>query len=157
MAPTCSPWKPHNVFNMTNGFTYILISPNFPEPYTNRLRCLWSVQAEEGFSILFNLHRFKLEDKNDVFSIGDGIEPGLHVILARSGTTKLRTVYSISNRIWMTLETNEMNALRGFVIYMEQFNHTGNRESFKKFSRRNCSAELVPFFGNFLNFFHQYS
>ena len=81
--------------------------------------------APQGFSVLFNLRKFKLEDERAIFSIGDGIEPGSNLILARSGTTKLRTVYSRSNQIWMTLVTSETIALRGFVIYLEQFNQTG--------------------------------
>ena len=111
---------------MTQDETYILISPNFPDPYTNSLQCKWTVHALEGFNILLNLRRFQLEgDSRDVFSIGEGTEPGHDVILARSGTTKLRTIYSRSNRIWMTLETNDNTAMRGFVIYLEQFNQTG--------------------------------
>uniref|UniRef100_A0A8C4NIU3 Uncharacterized protein n=1 Tax=Eptatretus burgeri TaxID=7764 RepID=A0A8C4NIU3_EPTBU len=133
-----------------------IVSPNFPVQYDNGAQCVWTIQAVQpgkvsGWGrqmtvIQINFEEFDLERGFDTLTVGDGPnvgDPGsiLHVL---TGTSTPDLVVSISEQMWLHLQTDESTGSLGFKII------------YKEISSESCGDPGVPSHGRRIgrNFSH---
>nr|XP_032815088.1 CUB and sushi domain-containing protein 3-like isoform X2 [Petromyzon marinus] len=100
-----------------------IMSPNFPGFYEGNSHCVWIITAVNPNKVMqIKFEEFDLERGYDTVMVGDGDEPGdprsvLHVL---TGADVPDLIVSISNQMWIYLQTDETVGSLGFkVIYQE--------------------------------------
>ncbi|KAG2459758.1 OVCH2 protein, partial [Polypterus senegalus] len=96
-----------------------LKSPNYPNPYYNNLKCVWTIYTTSGHRILVKIKDFSLEDGKtawDKLIIHDGPNVDAVIIDTLSGTQNPRNLISSGNFVTLVLETDASVVGHGFRI-----------------------------------------
>ncbi|XP_061658348.1 enteropeptidase isoform X2 [Syngnathoides biaculeatus] len=98
-------WEPNSTFK----------SPNYPQSYGNRARCLWTLHAVPGRNIQVHFLDFDIEDNYDIVEVRDGMGPNstLLAVLTGSGVPD-RDLISTTNHVTVWFFTDSSGHGRGF-------------------------------------------
>ena len=93
-------------------------TPGYPMAYRNELICEWIVNAAGGRRIILDIIDFDMENRYDFLIVGNGensaIKPSL--IARLTGETKLRTLTSTEDTMWLKVASDRTGTRRGFEI-----------------------------------------
>ncbi|XP_063951989.1 uncharacterized protein LOC129255053 isoform X4 [Lytechinus pictus] len=126
-----------SVFGMGESLT--VVSPNFPDNYTNGAQMQWLVSGPEESRIVAIIHSFELEHKNDYLLIGSGLDPSdrTSLLVKLSGSSFPEEVVSSNNEMWLNFTSDSSITRKGFWIEIMVFgpsnitdNFTNNEVSF---------------------------
>ncbi|XP_063951984.1 uncharacterized protein LOC135153396 isoform X1 [Lytechinus pictus] len=126
-----------SVFGIGESLT--VVSPNFPDNYTNGAQMQWLVSGPEESRIVAIIHSFELEHKNDYLLIGSGLDPSdrTSLLVKLSGSSFPEEVVSSNNEMWLNFTSDSSVARKGFWIEIMVFgpsnitdNFTNNEVSF---------------------------
>ncbi|XP_051250739.1 enteropeptidase isoform X2 [Dicentrarchus labrax] len=98
-------WEPNSTFS----------SPNYPQSYGNKAKCLWTLHTSEGQNIQLHFLDFDVEATYDVVEVRDGAGPNstlLAVLTGSDGPTK--DLFSTTNQISVWFFTDSSGHGRGF-------------------------------------------
>ena len=95
-----------------------LITPGYPIAYRNELICEWIVNAAGGRRIIVDIIDFDMENKYDFLIVGNGENSAIKssVIARLTGETRLRTLTSAEDTIWLKVASDRTGTGRGFEI-----------------------------------------
>ncbi|KAM9643227.1 CUB and sushi domain-containing protein 3-like [Morphnus guianensis] len=99
-------------------------SPNFPFQYDSNAQCVWVITAINTNKVIqINFEEFDLEIGYDTLTIGDGGEVGdpKTVLQVLTGSFVPDLIVSMSNQMWLHLQTDESVGSIGFKV-----NYKGN-------------------------------
>ena len=115
-----------SVFGMGEFLT--VVSPNFPNNYTNEASMQWLVSGPPDSQIVATFHSFELESGYDFLSIGSGLDSSdqASLLLTLSGSNLPEDVVSISNEMWLNFTSDNSVTRQGFSIQISIVNMTGN-------------------------------
>ena len=115
ILPVCDLDQTREV-NITTGSKYILRSINFPNDFDLNLNCFWLFETDQNGTILLQVDFLDLDFLGDSFTFGDGLKPELNdsIILHTTWGYKLRYVWSVSSRMWISLKTDHFKGTTAF-------------------------------------------
>ncbi|KQL60095.1 CUB and sushi domain-containing protein 3-like protein [Amazona aestiva] len=94
-------------------------SPNFPFQYDSNAQCVWVITAINTNKVIqINFEEFDLEIGYDTLTIGDGGEVGdpKTVLQVLTGSFVPDLIVSMSNQMWLHLQTDESVGSIGFKV-----------------------------------------
>uniref|UniRef100_A0A8D0FMS1 Uncharacterized protein n=1 Tax=Strix occidentalis caurina TaxID=311401 RepID=A0A8D0FMS1_STROC len=127
-------------------------SPNFPFQYDSNAQCVWVITAintnkvkwlrlegtSYGFLVIqINFEEFDLEIGYDTLTIGDGGEVGdpKTVLQVLTGSFVPDLIVSMSNQMWLHLQTDESVGSIGFKV------------NYKEIEKESCGDPGTPLYG----------
>uniref|UniRef100_A0A8C4R6D0 CUB and sushi domain-containing protein 1 n=1 Tax=Eptatretus burgeri TaxID=7764 RepID=A0A8C4R6D0_EPTBU len=119
-APDC---KARTCGEKVKGPRGSISSPNYPGFYSGNSHCIWLISAITPRKVIeARFEEFDLERGYDTLVIGDGTEPGdprtvLHIL---TGADVPDLVVSISNHLWIYLQTDETISSTGFKLNYQE-------------------------------------
>uniref|UniRef100_A0A8C9ZD11 CUB and Sushi multiple domains 2 n=1 Tax=Sander lucioperca TaxID=283035 RepID=A0A8C9ZD11_SANLU len=121
----------------------VITSPNYPVQYENNAHCVWVITAMDSekvssFSLLFIFsHFFDLERGYDTLTVGDGGKIGdtRRVLYVLTGSSVPDLIVSLSNQMWLHLQSDDTIGSAGFKAVYEEIERGG------------CGDPGVPAFG----------
>ena len=95
-----------------------LTTPGYPMAYRNELICEWIVNAAGGRRIILDIIDFDMENKYDFLIVGNGDNSAIKSssIARLTGKTKLRTLSSTDDTMWLKVASDRTGTGRGFEI-----------------------------------------
>ncbi|XP_030829981.1 uncharacterized protein LOC578975 isoform X2 [Strongylocentrotus purpuratus] len=113
-----------SVFGMGEFLT--VVSPNFPNNYTNEASMQWLVSGPPDSQIGATFHSFELESGYDFLSIGSGLDSSdqTSLLVTLSGSNLPEDVVSISNEMWLNFASDNSVTRQGFSIQISVVNMT---------------------------------
>ena len=121
--------------------------------YRNELICEWIVSAAGGRRIILDIIDFDMENKYDFLIVGNGDNSAIKSsnIARLTGKTKLRTLSSTEDTMWLKVASDRTGTGRGFEIELTRTVTIGGivsrREElyiqYNQRSDRNLSANYV--------------
>ncbi|XP_057677552.1 enteropeptidase [Corythoichthys intestinalis] len=98
-------WEPNSTFN----------SPNYPQSYGNRARCMWTLHAVPGRNIQVHFLDLDVEENYDIVEVRDGVGPNstLMAVLTGSGGPD-HDLFSTTNQVTVWFFTDSSGHGRGF-------------------------------------------
>ena len=88
--------------------------------YHNNLRCTYCISGEQKNTITIRVIEFQIENDIDYLDIGEGHFPkNFRSFLVRiTGKTKLKSVMSSTNEMWMFVATDDSRNSGGFILQL---------------------------------------
>ncbi|XP_072912857.1 CUB and sushi domain-containing protein 1-like [Hemitrygon akajei] len=106
-----------------HGPSGIITSPNYPVQYENNAHCIWVISTTDPDKIIkLKFEEFDLERGYDTLTVGDGGKVGdtRTVLYALTGSSVPDLIVSMSNQMWLHLQSDETIGSLGFkAIYQE--------------------------------------
>ena len=86
--------------------------------YRNDLICEWIVHSAGGRRIILDIIDFDMENKYDFLIVGNGENSAIKssLIARLTGETKLRTLTSAEDTMWLKVASDRTGTRRGFEI-----------------------------------------
>ncbi|XP_029704118.1 enteropeptidase [Takifugu rubripes] len=98
-------WEPNSTFN----------SPNYPQSYGNKAKCLWTLHTTEGRNIQLHFLDFDVEATYDMVEVRDGAGPDSTLLAVLTGSEgPARDFYSVTNKMAVWFFTDSSGSGRGF-------------------------------------------
>ncbi|NXQ40258.1 CSMD3 protein, partial [Catharus fuscescens] len=113
-------------------------SPNFPFQYDSNAQCVWVITAINTNKVIqINFEEFDLEIGYDTLTIGDGGEVGdpKTVLQVLTGSFVPDLIVSMSNQMWLHLQTDESVGSIGFKV------------NYKEIEKESCGDPGTPLYG----------
>ncbi|NXP45181.1 CSMD3 protein, partial [Heliornis fulica] len=113
-------------------------SPNFPFQYDSNAQCVWVITAINANKVIqINFEEFDLEIGYDTLTIGDGGEVGdpKTVLQVLTGSFVPDLIVSMSNQMWLHLQTDESVGSIGFKV------------NYKEIEKESCGDPGTPLYG----------
>ncbi|NWR93455.1 CSMD3 protein, partial [Furnarius figulus] len=113
-------------------------SPNFPFQYDSNAQCVWVITAININKVIqINFEEFDLEIGYDTLTIGDGGEVGdpKTVLQVLTGSFVPDLIVSMSNQMWLHLQTDESVGSIGFKV------------NYKEIEKESCGDPGTPLYG----------
>ncbi|XP_067840108.1 CUB and sushi domain-containing protein 1-like [Heptranchias perlo] len=105
------------------GPSGIITSPNYPVQYENNAHCVWVISTTDPDKIIkLKFEEFDLERGYDTLTVGDGGKVGdtRTVLYALTGSSVPDLIVSMSNQMWLHLQSDETIGSLGFkAVYQE--------------------------------------
>ncbi|XP_076868457.1 CUB and sushi domain-containing protein 3 isoform X4 [Brachyhypopomus gauderio] len=93
-----------------------ILSPGYPFPYDNNLRCTWSIEVDSGNTVSLQFLAFDTEASHDILKVWDG-NPGNEMLLKEvSGSLIPDGIHSTLNVVTIQFETDFYISKSGFAI-----------------------------------------
>uniref|UniRef100_A0A8C3XDP6 CUB and Sushi multiple domains 3 n=1 Tax=Cyanoderma ruficeps TaxID=181631 RepID=A0A8C3XDP6_9PASS len=130
--------------NLLHGPGGTFSSPNFPFQYDSNAQCVWVITAINTNKVEFyilviqiNFEEFDLEIGYDTLTIGDGGEVGdpKTVLQVLTGSFVPDLIVSMSNQMWLHLQTDESVGSIGFKV------------NYKEIEKESCGDPGTPLYG----------
>ncbi|KAM8868855.1 CUB and sushi domain-containing protein 3-like isoform 4-T4 [Spinachia spinachia] len=91
-----------------------ILSPGYPELYTNYLNCAWKISVPEGAGIQIQVVTFATEHNWDSLDFFDGVDGNAPRLGSYSGTTIPQLLNSTSNNLYLTFQSDISISAAGF-------------------------------------------
>uniref|UniRef100_A0A1A8B6K6 CUB and Sushi multiple domains 3 n=1 Tax=Nothobranchius furzeri TaxID=105023 RepID=A0A1A8B6K6_NOTFU len=91
-----------------------ILSPGYPEPYSNYLNCAWRISVPEGAGIQIQVVTFATEHNWDSLDFFDGVDGNAPRLGSYSGTTIPQLLNSTSNNLFLTFQSDISVSSAGF-------------------------------------------
>ena len=107
-----------NIYLGSDEEIITLTTPGYPMAYRNELICEWIVNSAGDRKIILDIIDFDMENKYDFLIVGNGDNSAIKssVIARLTGKTKLRTLSSTDDIMWLKLASDRTGTGRGFEI-----------------------------------------
>lgn len=102
-------------FNFTTPSGNVL-SPNYPEEYSNHLHCVWLIIAKPESRIHLAFNDFDVEPQFDFLAVKDGGSPESPVLGTFSGNQVPHSLTSSGHVLRLEFQTDHSTEKRGFNI-----------------------------------------
>uniref|UniRef100_A0AAQ4Q019 CUB and Sushi multiple domains 1 n=1 Tax=Gasterosteus aculeatus aculeatus TaxID=481459 RepID=A0AAQ4Q019_GASAC len=145
VTDTLAAWSDHRPICRTRtcgsnlkGPKGVITSPNYPVQYENNAHCVWVITAmESGKVIKLSFEEFDLERGYDTLTVGDGGKIGdtRRVLYVLTGSSVPDLIVSLSNQMWLHLQSDDTIGSAGFKAVYEEIDRGG------------CGDPGVPAFG----------
>ncbi|XP_061076047.1 LOW QUALITY PROTEIN: CUB and sushi domain-containing protein 3-like [Conger conger] len=93
-----------------------ILSPGYPFPYDNNLRCTWVIEVEPGNIVSLQFLAFDTEASHDILRIWDGPVENEMLLREVSGSLLPERVHSTLNLVTIHFETDFYISKSGFAI-----------------------------------------
>ncbi|XP_027868688.1 CUB and sushi domain-containing protein 3-like isoform X1 [Xiphophorus couchianus] len=91
-----------------------ILSPGYPETYSNYLNCAWRISVPEGAGIQIQVVTFATEHNWDSLDFFDGMDGNAPRLGSYSGTTIPQLLNSTSNNLYLTFQSDISVSAAGF-------------------------------------------
>uniref|UniRef100_A0AAQ5ZUN7 CUB and Sushi multiple domains 1 n=1 Tax=Amphiprion ocellaris TaxID=80972 RepID=A0AAQ5ZUN7_AMPOC len=145
VTDTLAAWSDHRPICRTRtcgsnlrGPRGVITSPNYPVQYENNAHCVWVITAmDSGKVIKLSFEEFDLERGYDTLTVGDGGKIGdtRRVLYVLTGSSVPDLIVSLSNQMWLHLQSDDTIGSAGFKAVYEEIDRGG------------CGDPGVPAFG----------
>uniref|UniRef100_A0A672FLN5 CUB and Sushi multiple domains 1 n=1 Tax=Salarias fasciatus TaxID=181472 RepID=A0A672FLN5_SALFA len=145
VTDTLAAWSDHRPICRTRtcgsnlrGPRGVITSPNYPVQYENNAHCVWVIAAmDSGKVIKLSFEEFDLERGYDTLTVGDGGKIGdtRRVLYVLTGSSVPDLIVSLSNQMWLHLQSDDTIGSAGFKAVYEEIERGG------------CGDPGVPAFG----------
>ncbi|XP_041439963.1 CUB and sushi domain-containing protein 2 isoform X1 [Xenopus laevis] len=118
--------KPGCVFSCFFNFTTPsgnVLSPNYPEEYSNHMHCVWLIIAKTESRIHLAFNDFDVEPQFDFLAVKDGGNPESPVLGTFSGNQVPPSLTSSGHVLRLEFQTDHSTEKRGFNITFTTFRH----------------------------------
>ncbi|XP_077451119.1 CUB and sushi domain-containing protein 1-like isoform X2 [Stigmatopora argus] len=146
VTDTLAAWSDHRPICRTRtcgsnlrGPRGIITSPNYPVQYENNAHCVWVVTALDSAKVIkLSFEEFDLERGYDTLTVGDGGKIGdtRRVLYVLTGSSVPDIIVSLSNQMWLHLQSDDTIGSAGFKAVYEEIERGG------------CGDPGVPAFGH---------
>ncbi|MBN3320802.1 CSMD1 protein, partial [Atractosteus spatula] len=105
-----------------------ITSPNYPVQYENNAHCVWVITASDSEKVIkLAFEEFDLERGYDTLTVGDGgkIGDARRVLYVLSGTSVPDLIVSMSNQMWLHLQSDDSIGSQGFKAIYEEIDKGG--------------------------------
>ncbi|CAL8403736.1 unnamed protein product, partial [Boreogadus saida] len=106
----------------------VITSPNYPVQYENNAHCVWVITAlDTGKVIKLAFEEFDLERGYDTLTVGDGGKIGdtRRVLYVLTGSSVPDLIVSLSNQMWLHLQSDDTIGSQGFKAVYEEIERGG--------------------------------
>ncbi|KAM7423965.1 hypothetical protein PAMA_000362 [Pampus argenteus] len=145
VTDTLAAWSDHRPICRTRtcgsnlrGPRGIITSPNYPVQYENNAHCVWVITAMDSEKVIkLSFEEFDLERGYDTLTVGDGGKIGdtRRVLYVLTGSSVPDLIVSLSNQMWLHLQSDDTIGSAGFKAVYEEIERGG------------CGDPGVPAFG----------
>nr|XP_015809261.2 CUB and sushi domain-containing protein 1 isoform X2 [Nothobranchius furzeri] len=145
VTDTLAAWSDHRPICRTRtcgsnlrGPKGVITSPNYPVQYENNAHCVWVITAMDSEKVIkLSFEEFDLERGYDTLTVGDGGKIGdtRRVLYVLTGTSVPDLIVSLSNQMWLHLQSDDTIGSAGFKAIYEEID------------RGSCGDPGVPAFG----------
>ncbi|XP_068442403.1 CUB and sushi domain-containing protein 1a isoform X2 [Clinocottus analis] len=145
VTDTLAAWSDHRPICRTRtcgsnlrGPKGVITSPNYPVQYENNAHCVWVITAMESRKVIkLSFEEFDLERGYDTLTVGDGGKIGdtRRVLYVLTGSSVPDLIVSLSNQMWLHLQSDDTIGSAGFKAVFEEIERGG------------CGDPGVPAFG----------
>uniref|UniRef100_A0AAX7U1R5 CUB and Sushi multiple domains 1 n=1 Tax=Astatotilapia calliptera TaxID=8154 RepID=A0AAX7U1R5_ASTCA len=145
VTDTLAAWSDHRPICRTRtcgsnlrGPRGVITSPNYPVQYENNAHCVWVITAMDAEKVIkLSFEEFDLERGYDTLTVGDGGKIGdtRRVLYVLTGSSVPDLIVSLSNQMWLHLQSDDTIGSAGFKAVYEEIERGG------------CGDPGVPAFG----------
>ncbi|XP_019903180.2 CUB and sushi domain-containing protein 1 isoform X3 [Esox lucius] len=135
VTETLAAWSDHRPICRTRtcgsnlrGPKGFITSPNYPVQYENNAHCVWVITAvDNGKVIKLAFEEFDLERGYDTLTVGDGgkIGDARRVLYVLTGSSVPDLIVSMSNQMWLHLQSDDTIGSQGFKAIYEEIDKGG--------------------------------
>uniref|UniRef100_A0A8C2WGD8 CUB and Sushi multiple domains 3 n=1 Tax=Cyclopterus lumpus TaxID=8103 RepID=A0A8C2WGD8_CYCLU len=93
-----------------------ILSPGYPFPYDNNLRCTWTIEVDSGNIVSLQLLAFDTEASHDMLKVWDGPPENEMSLSELSGSLLPERIHSTLNTVTVQFETDFYISKSGFAI-----------------------------------------
>ncbi|XP_027021418.2 CUB and sushi domain-containing protein 1 isoform X3 [Tachysurus fulvidraco] len=135
VTETLAAWSDHRPICRTRtcglnlrGPKGVITSPNYPVQYENNAHCVWVITAMDPEKVIkLAFEEFDLERAYDTLTVGDGgkIGDARRVLYVLTGSSVPDLIVSMSNQMWLHLQSDDTIGSQGFKAIYEEINKGG--------------------------------
>uniref|UniRef100_A0A671PAP2 CUB and sushi domain-containing protein 1-like n=1 Tax=Sinocyclocheilus anshuiensis TaxID=1608454 RepID=A0A671PAP2_9TELE len=135
VTETLAAWSDHRPICRTRtcgsnlrGPKGIITSPNYPVQYENNAHCVWVITAMDPEKVIkLAFEEFDLERAYDTLTVGDGgkIGDARRVLYVLTGSSVPDLIVSMSNQMWLHLQSDDTIGSQGFKAVYEEIEKGG--------------------------------
>ncbi|XP_035256647.1 CUB and sushi domain-containing protein 1a isoform X1 [Anguilla anguilla] len=135
VTETLAAWSDHrpNCRTRTCGSNLrgpkgFITSPNYPVQYENNAHCVWVITAADPAKVIkLSFEEFDLERGYDTLTVGDGGKIGdtRRVLYVLTGSSVPDLIVSMSNQMWLHLQSDDTIGSQGFKANYEEIDKGG--------------------------------
>ncbi|TSN48501.1 CUB and sushi domain-containing protein 1 [Bagarius yarrelli] len=106
----------------------VITSPNYPVQYENNAHCVWVITALDPEKVIkLEFEEFDLERAYDTLTVGDGgkIGDARKVLYVLTGSSVPDLIVSMSNQMWLHLQSDDTIGSQGFKAIYEEIDKGG--------------------------------
>uniref|UniRef100_A0AAR2IVV0 CUB and Sushi multiple domains 3a n=1 Tax=Pygocentrus nattereri TaxID=42514 RepID=A0AAR2IVV0_PYGNA len=93
-----------------------ILSPGYPFPYDNNLRCTWTIEVDSGNTVSLQFLAFDTEASHDILKVWDGRPENEMALKEVSGSLLPDGIHSTLNVVTIQFETDFYISKSGFAI-----------------------------------------
>uniref|UniRef100_A0A8B9KMC1 CUB and Sushi multiple domains 3a n=1 Tax=Astyanax mexicanus TaxID=7994 RepID=A0A8B9KMC1_ASTMX len=93
-----------------------ILSPGYPFPYDNNLRCTWTIEVDSGNTVSLQFLAFDTEASHDILKVWDGRPENEMALREVSGSLLPDGIHSTLNVVTIQFETDFYISKSGFAI-----------------------------------------
>ncbi|XP_078253265.1 CUB and sushi domain-containing protein 3 isoform X2 [Rhinoraja longicauda] len=93
-----------------------ILSPGYPFPYDNNLRCVWTLEMDPGNIISLQFIAFDTEASHDILRVWDGLPENEMLLKEVSGSLFPDNIHSTLNIITIQFDTDFFISKSGFAV-----------------------------------------
>ncbi|KAM9738006.1 CUB and sushi domain-containing protein 3 isoform 2-T2 [Menidia menidia] len=93
-----------------------ILSPGYPFPYDNNLRCTWTIEVDSGNIVSLQFLAFDTEASHDMLRVWDGPPENEMALAELSGSLLPEGIHSTLNTVTVQFETDFYISKSGFAI-----------------------------------------
>ncbi|XP_055490551.1 CUB and sushi domain-containing protein 3-like [Leucoraja erinacea] len=93
-----------------------ILSPGYPFPYDNNLRCIWTIEMDPGNIISLQFIAFDTEASHDILRVWDGLPENEMLLKEVSGSLFPDNIHSTLNIITIQFDTDFFISKSGFAV-----------------------------------------
>ncbi|XP_066534535.1 CUB and sushi domain-containing protein 1a [Hoplias malabaricus] len=135
VTETLAAWSDHRPICRTRtcgsnlrGPKGVITSPNYPVQYENNAHCVWVITAVDPEKVIkLAFEEFDLERAYDTLTVGDGgkIGDARRVLYVLTGSSVPDLIVSMSNQMWLHLQSDDTIGSQGFKAIYEEIDKGG--------------------------------
>ncbi|XP_048865206.1 CUB and sushi domain-containing protein 1-like isoform X4 [Brienomyrus brachyistius] len=123
--PTC---RTRTCGSNLRGPKGVITSPNYPVQYENNAHCVWVITTSDPSKVIkLAFEEFELERGYDTLTVGDGgkIGDARRVLYVLTGSSVPDLIVSMSNQMWLHLQSDDTIGSSGFKAIYEEIDKGG--------------------------------
>ncbi|XP_072565430.1 CUB and sushi domain-containing protein 1a isoform X1 [Paramormyrops kingsleyae] len=123
--PTC---RTRTCGSNLRGPKGVITSPNYPVQYENNAHCVWVITTSDPSKVIkLAFEEFELERGYDTLTVGDGgkIGDARRVLYVLTGSSVPDLIVSMSNQMWLHLQSDDTIGSQGFKAIYEEIDKGG--------------------------------
>ncbi|XP_071998418.1 CUB and sushi domain-containing protein 1 isoform X2 [Engystomops pustulosus] len=153
VTDTLAAWSDHRPIcrartcgSNLQGPAGIITSPNYPVQYENNAHCVWIITSTDPDKVIkISFEVFELERGYDTLTVGDGGKVGdtRSVLYVLTGSSVPDLIVSMSNQMWLHLQSDDSIGSPGFKAIYQEINKGGCGDpGIPVYGKRNGSSFL---------------